>query len=457
MTKTTARPAQLAPVRIGKGVKVHLGHLSSIKGPNGEPRYCSYCPASAGRDGAPFTAGEAITEEIDCRSCQRQASAEALQRAADAAQAARTVEQIEADGANPRSAAQQAQMERWLASHDGASIPQALAADEVDAYAADGFMTASPPVAIQSIDVTGAICMDTKVHTRHRIIGSFRGSCSGITGAKTQGTAEIPAALPNLQYDHNDQCIGCGAVRLPTVVGSPDGADYWCTATCGFKTGTVSPAMILRAAANRLERFPRGLGADLRAALDAAAVALIRTEHTRGAGEDLDVEDLVESARDALGAYFDEVTGPDAIPGAELVDEYGVLVPRRMLAETLYLAAARNDGATFHEIAREQLLGEAVHLLLDCRPNSHTVLLSWGPFSALWEMELLATVSLDETYQRQDFTGPAADAFAKAQDLIRRALKISEPPYLKAAHYDDSYVTHEFAIEDTTYGRTNWR
>lgn len=62
---------------------------------------------------------------------------------------ARTAEQIEADGANPRSAAQQAQLESWLASHDGKSVTEAIAADEIDAYAADGFMTASRPVAIR--------------------------------------------------------------------------------------------------------------------------------------------------------------------------------------------------------------------------------------------------------------------------------------------------------------------
>jgi hypothetical protein len=56
---------------------------------------------------------------------------------------ARTAEQIEADGASPRSAAQQAQVEAWLASHEGKTIEEAIAADEIDAGAADGFMTAT--------------------------------------------------------------------------------------------------------------------------------------------------------------------------------------------------------------------------------------------------------------------------------------------------------------------------
>jgi hypothetical protein len=411
MTKTTARPAQLAPVRIGKGVRVHLGHLSSIQGPNGEPRYCSWCPASAGRDGAPFTAGEAVTEEIDCRSCQRQASAEALQRAADAAQAARTAKQIEADGANPGSAAQ-------------------------------------PSVAVQSIDLTGAICMDTKPHQRHRIIGSFRGGCSG-----------IPATLPNLRHDHNGQCIGCGAFRLPTVVGAPDGEDYWCASTCGFRTGTVSPAMILRAAARSLDRFPRGRGADLRAVLDAVAVALTRTEDTRGAGEDLDVEDLVESARDALAAYFDEVAGPDAVlPGAEFVDQYAVIVPRQMIAETLYFAAARNDGVEFDVVARERLLGEGLGELERCCPDAETLLVGiTGPDGGPHEVECLGVVNHDETYVNFGAVNAGEeDPLAKAGELIIRALTISLPPYLRQVGDDDPEM-YEITIADTLHGQTRQR
>jgi PAS domain-containing protein len=74
------RPAQLATTRVGAGKVVHLGHLSSQKGPNGEPRYVSWCPASQGRDGA-ITVGEALTEQIICRRCLRSGPAEAIQRA----------------------------------------------------------------------------------------------------------------------------------------------------------------------------------------------------------------------------------------------------------------------------------------------------------------------------------------------------------------------------------------
>ncbi len=47
---TTSRPAQLAPVRIGRGNAVHLGSRSSITGPNGEPRYIAWCGASGSGD-----------------------------------------------------------------------------------------------------------------------------------------------------------------------------------------------------------------------------------------------------------------------------------------------------------------------------------------------------------------------------------------------------------------------
>ena len=59
----------------------------------------------------------------------------------------RTAAQIEADGANPRSAAQQAQLETWMAGHGILGhvgvTDLAIRVDEIDAYAADGFMTST--------------------------------------------------------------------------------------------------------------------------------------------------------------------------------------------------------------------------------------------------------------------------------------------------------------------------
>ncbi|MER6757614.1 hypothetical protein ABT235_25910 [Micromonospora echinofusca] len=70
MTSTHTRPAQLAPVRIGRGRVVHLGNLSSITGPAGEPRYVAgSCGASTRGD--TVTVGAAVTAPIDCRTCTR--------------------------------------------------------------------------------------------------------------------------------------------------------------------------------------------------------------------------------------------------------------------------------------------------------------------------------------------------------------------------------------------------
>jgi hypothetical protein len=352
MTQTTARPAQLAPVRIGNGKEVHLGHLSSIKGPNGEPRYCSYCPASRVRMDK-TVAGEAIAEEITCKSCQRQAGAEALERAAETAE------------------------------------------------------------------------------------------------------AMIQAALPNREYDHDGQCIGCGAFSGPALTFSGQRGDEPCAPDCGFETGQVSAAMVLRAAARRLDQFARGHGADIRAAFDAGAVALMRTERTRGAGEDLYVEDLVDAAHDAMGAYLDELAGPDPeLPGASLVDEYGVLVPRRQLAEALYLAADRNDGFPVEAVHRERLIGDALRELDRCCPGAEILLVAVnGPEAGPQEVEFLGTKNPDELYVSFGWIDTAdEDAFNKAGELIVRALSISMPPYLRPS--DDGNATHELAIEDTTYGKT---
>jgi hypothetical protein len=74
MTSTTVqkRP-QLAPVRIGRGRAVHLGCLSSLEGPDGEPRYsAAWCGAGRRGDGD-VTVGAAVTDLIVCRTCRRAA------------------------------------------------------------------------------------------------------------------------------------------------------------------------------------------------------------------------------------------------------------------------------------------------------------------------------------------------------------------------------------------------
>jgi hypothetical protein len=61
---------------------------------------------------------------------------------------ARTAEQIIADGARPEAAAQQAQLERWISGHEqerpADDYVDYIVRDEIDAYAADGFMSSNP-------------------------------------------------------------------------------------------------------------------------------------------------------------------------------------------------------------------------------------------------------------------------------------------------------------------------
>ncbi|WP_433233931.1 hypothetical protein ACQP2H_31680 (plasmid) [Micromonospora sp. CA-248260] len=64
------RPAQLAPVRVGRGTAVHLGSLSSIMGPDRSVRYvAAWCGASGTGDNV--RVGEPLTEPITCRTCLR--------------------------------------------------------------------------------------------------------------------------------------------------------------------------------------------------------------------------------------------------------------------------------------------------------------------------------------------------------------------------------------------------
>jgi hypothetical protein len=351
MPQTTARPAQLAPVRVGRGKEIHLGSLSSVKGPNGEPRYTSWCPAGRARLEKAATVGEAVAEEITCKSCKRQAPADALERAAATAE------------------------------------------------------------------------------------------------------AMIEAAAPVAEYDHNGACIGCGAFGGADLTFSDRRGDEPCTPDCGFTTGEITAAMVLRATAGRLEQFPRAHGADLADAVAAATAAL--TEHAQGAGEDRDIDDLIEAARNALGAYLDEAAGPDGeLPGVSLIDEYAVLAPRRQLAEALYLAAARHDGVPIEEVTRERWIGEALRELEKCCPDAESLVLAiTGSADDACEVEFLGTENPDELYVTYGWiTVEEENAFDRAGDLIVRAVSLSRPPYL---HPADGDATHSFAIADTTYGKTS--
>jgi hypothetical protein len=348
MTQTTTRPAQLAPVRIGNGTVVHLGHLSSITGPDGEPRYCSYCPASRARADR-TVAGEAVAEEITCKSCQRQAGPEALDRAAQTAE-----------------------------------------------------------------DM-------------------------------------LEAARPNREYDHNGECVGCGAPGKPTLPGDDRPGDEPCAPDCGFETGRITPAMMLRAAADRLEQFAHGRdGTDLWSALAASATALLPTRST---GEHPRVEDLVDEARNLLGAWFDFF--PEIpVPGVELIDDYAAAGPRRMVAETLHLAAALDDGVEFEELYREHLIGRALRELESYWPEADRVFVGISGSTAAREYEFLGVMDPEKTYEGWNFIGPDEDVFNEAGQLIVDALAISQPDYLTAVDDGGFGVTYQFMIAQTVYGKT---
>ncbi|PWU52747.1 hypothetical protein DLJ47_18045 [Micromonospora sp. S4605] len=68
-------------------------------------------------------------------------------------------------------------------------------------------------------------------------------------------------AIPPAEFDHNNECIGCGTAGP----GDP------CDPTCPFTTGTFGPAVILRAAARRLAQHPAGIGYHIPDAIFAAA------------------------------------------------------------------------------------------------------------------------------------------------------------------------------------------
>ncbi|XVU24183.1 hypothetical protein ACQPZJ_44295 [Actinoplanes sp. CA-054009] len=349
MTQITARPAQVAPVRVGRGKEIHLGSLSGVKGSNGEPRYTSWCPAGRARLGKAATVGEAVAEQITCKSCKRQAPADALEQAAATAEA----------------------------------------------------MT--------------------------------------------------EAAAPVAECDHNGACIGCGAVRRAELAISGRRGGEPCTAGCGFATGEITAAIVLRATAGRLEQFTRGHGADLADAFAAATASLM--EHARRVGKDHDIDDLIEAARHALGAYLDEVAGTDGdVPGVSLIEEYAVLVPRRQFAEALYLAAARHDGVPIEEVTRERWIGEGLRELEKCCPDAQTLLITiTGPAEDAYEVEFLGTEDPGELYLEHGWvTTEDENAFNRAGELVVRAITLSLPPYL---HPADDDAIQSFAIADTTYGK----
>jgi hypothetical protein len=141
----------------------------------------------------------------------------------------------------------------------------------------------------------------------------------------------------NRLYDHNLACIGCG-----------EDAHQGCgtVADCPFEDGELTTAVVLRAAAQMLRRFPVGRGADLDAALrhGAAWMAFDPAVHG-GAGAELNVDDAVAEARAAITAYA-AATG-NTLLDAGNVDLYARTLLRSLTAEQLYAAAAHSAQIDF--------------------------------------------------------------------------------------------------------------
>ena len=113
----------------------------------------------------------------------------------------------------------------------------------------------------------------------------------------------------------------------------------------GLLHGEVTPAIVLRAAAQRLKDFPIHRGADVCAAIAAAAENFITATGLDGA---LDADDLREGARTALAEYIDYCSGPSAtVPSVTVIDSLGQTVPRSWIASVFYSAAAHSDNMDY--------------------------------------------------------------------------------------------------------------
>ena len=260
-------------------------------------------------------------------------------------------------------------------------------------------------------------------------------------------TLASPGSAAGPMYDANGECIGCTAVA-PTLSPTAAGRAGECAPTCGFRTGTITAGMVLRAAAGRLAPAPHARPGRLAAALDAAASALENTVHSSAA-----IADLIEQARDALGAYAGRLAGL-SVPGAQLVDNYASSAPRPILAEAMYLAADLHDGVAFEQVYREHLIGRALRELAGYWPDADRLLIAvTNSADRTPGFEFLGVMDPANAYEDWHFIGPDANTFDQAGLLVIFALTLSQPQYLIARPDRRCGVTHELRIAQTTYGK----
>lgn len=316
---TSSRPAQLAPVRVGRGKAVHLGSLSSITGPDGSPRYvAAWCGASGSGDNV--RAGEAITDPINCRTCLRTQPL--------------SVELINANLTG----------EPTTLPHTGLVVPHTqLRVTDVRPVPGAGGTRARlmlgehfigylnrrmvfVPVTPARIDST-----DLERYAAHCRLPN--GQATDLHDVLDALVREYEAAqrhaIPPAEFDHNNECIGCGTAGP----GDP------CHPTCPFTTGTFGPAVTLRAAARRLTQHPAGIGYHIPDAIFAAA------QHLTGSPRPYD---LVEVTTKILGEHLHEQAGPACeLTATELIRRHGLFAPTDVITMTLYATAARHDGCDF--------------------------------------------------------------------------------------------------------------
>jgi len=178
---------------------------------------------------------------------------------------------------------------------------------------------------------------------------------------------------PNLRWDHNNECVGCGA-----HLSDP------CDPTCPFETGVFGPAVLLRAAAGRLREHPAGVGYDISAALFDAAMELVSRQDAAGA---------TEQAKQVLTGFLVDQWGPsaEAIRG-QVVYRHGLFSDLPEIARSLY-AAASHDGIDFDAeafgeypitrvaaplvvVSEQRLPHPNPHVCAQCTTNRPTLLLT---------------------------------------------------------------------------------
>ncbi|GAA1575726.1 hypothetical protein GCM10009827_116990 [Dactylosporangium maewongense] len=162
------------------------------------------------------------------------------------------------------------------------------------------------------------------------------------------------ATTPVAEYDHNDNCVGCGTHR-----NAP------CRPACPFGTGVFDESTILRATVRRLSdhrvidgqarafvlrelgcvewtvrRGQRHGGYHLRSAMVATAVELVGETHATS---------LVERAREFLIDFLVVEWGAAPQPMRVLVVYlHGMTADLQDIGLSLYAAAARLDGDDFN-------------------------------------------------------------------------------------------------------------